>query len=240
MGKKAVVTGGSQGIGLAIVKKLKSEGFEVFPLDISETDESLFCDVSNSASVKKCAEEIGPIDVLVNNAGIWKFSPLEFVDEIDFAKVLDVNLLGSFLCMKHFGKFMLGKGSGSIINIVSIAGAHANPSVGSYGPSKAALISLTQQGALEWGPRGVRCNAIAPGLVPTPGTGNVYDDPTTRDARAQAVPMKRLGTPDDIACAVAFLASDESSYINGQTIFVDGGLSKGLMPLLQRPKDLPN
>ena len=240
MGKKAVVTGGSQGIGSAIVQKLEAKGFEVFPLDISQRDEALFCDVSDSASVEKCAKEIGAIDVLVNNAGIWKFSPLEDVDEDDFSKVLDVNLLGSFLCMKYFGKSMLTKGSGSIINIVSIAGAHATPSVGSYGPSKAALISLTQQAALEWGPRGIRCNAIGPGLVPTPGTGNVYDDENTREARSQAVPLKRLGKPEDIADAVAFLASDESAYINGQTIFVDGGLSKGLMPLLQRPDDLPN
>ena len=240
MGKKAVVTGGSQGIGSAIVKKLETEGFEVFPLDISQRDESLFCDVSDSDSVEKCANEIGAIDVLVNNAGIWKFSPLEDVDEGDFSKVLDVNLLGSFLCMKYFGKSMLTNGSGSIINIVSIAGAHANPSVGSYGPSKAALISLTQQAALEWGPRGVRCNAVGPGLVPTPGTGNVYDDVPTREARSRAVPLKRLGKPEDIAEAVAFLASDKSTYINGQTIFVDGGLSKGLMPLLQRPEDLPN
>jgi NAD(P)-dependent dehydrogenase (short-subunit alcohol dehydrogenase family) len=240
MGKKAVVTGGSQGIGLAIVKKLEAEGFKVFPLDISQRDESLFCDVSDSTSVEKCADEIGPIDVLVNNAGVWKFSPLEDVDEDDFSKVLDVNLLGSFLCMKYFGKSMLTNGRGSIINIVSIAGAHANPSVGSYGPSKAALISLTQQAALEWGPRGVRCNAIGPGLVPTPGTGNVYDDASTREARSRAVPLQRLGKPEDIANAVAFLASDESAYINGQTIFVDGGLSKGLMPLLQRPEDLPN
>ena len=240
MGKKAVVTGGSQGIGSAIVKKLTSEGFEVFPLDISQRDEALFCDVSDSASVEKCANEIGAIDVLVNNAGIWKFSPLEDVEEGDFSKVLDVNLLGPFLCMKYFGKSMLTNGSGSIINIVSIAGAHANPSVGSYGPSKAALISLTQQAALEWGPRGVRCNAIGPGLVPTPGTGNVYDDENTREARSLSVPLRRLGKPEDIADAVVFLASAESAYINGQTIFVDGGLSKGLMPLLQRPEDLPN
>jgi NAD(P)-dependent dehydrogenase (short-subunit alcohol dehydrogenase family) len=134
---------------------------------------------------------------------------------------------------------MLQRGSGSIVNIVSIAAKHANPAVGSYGPSKAALLSLTEQIALEWGPRGIRCNAVGPGLVPTPGTGEVYDDPEIRAVRSSAIPMRRLAVPSDIANVVAFLCSDDAAYVNGQVIYVDGGLSKGLMTLLPRPPEIP-
>ena len=203
------------------------QGFEVFPLDISQRDEALFCDVSDSASVEKCAKEIGAIDVLVNNAGIWKFSPLEDVDEDDFSKVLDVNLLGSFLCMKYFGKSMLTKGSGSIINIVSIAGAHANPSVGSYGPSKAALISLTQQAALEWGPRGIRCNAILPGTVETPSWHervNMSDDP--KQARIDFInrqAMGRLAQPEEIASLIAFACGETCPGLSNEDIQINAG-----------------
>ena len=133
---------------------------------------------------------------------------------------------------------MLTKGKGSIVNIVSIAAKQANPAVGSYGPSKAALVSLTEQVAIEWGPRGVRCNGVGPGLIPTPGTNNVYDTEAMREIRAKAVPLQRLGSPNDIAEAVYFLTSEQSSYINGHILYVDGGLSKALMTLLPRPSDL--
>ena len=149
-----------------------------------------------------------------------------------------MNLKGAFNTMKHFGSGMLTMGQGSIINIVSIAGKHANASVGSYGPSKAALISLTEQAALEWGPRGVRCNGVGPGLVPTPGTQSVYEDVSVRELRAKSIPLQRLAQPSDIAEAVHYLATDQSAYINGQILYVDGGLSKALMTLLPRPESL--
>ena len=107
-----------------------------------------------------------------------------------------------------------------------------------YGPSKAALVSLTEQVAIEWGPNGIRCNGIGPGLVPTPGTGDFYEDEDVRNLRSSAVPLKRLATQEDIASAVFFLCHESSSYINGQIIYVDGGLSKALMSLLPRPSDL--
>ena len=97
------------------------------------------------------------------------------------------------------------------------------------------LLALTRTIAAEWGPRGVRCNAVGPGLVPTPGTGDVYDDPAVVEARSRAVPLRRLGTPDDIANVVAFLAGDQAAYVNGQVMYVDGGLSQALMTLLPRP-----
>jgi NAD(P)-dependent dehydrogenase (short-subunit alcohol dehydrogenase family) len=130
---------------------------------------------------------------------------------------------------------MIARGGGSIVNIVSIAGTNASPAVGSYTPSKAGLLALTRLMAVEWGPLGVRCNAVGPGLIPTEGAG-VYGDPEVKAARAAAIPVGRLGTPLDIANAVAFFASEQSSYVNGQALFVDGGLTQSLMTFLPRPK----
>ena len=239
MTKRAVVTGGGRGIGAAIVERLRADGLEVVPLDARAADGVMQCDITDQAAVVAAAAKIGPVDVLVNNAGIWRFAALEDVTDEDFAAVIDVNLRGAFHCVQAFGGSMLDQGSGAIVNIVSIAARHANPAVGSYGPSKAALLSLTEQIALEWGPRGVRCNAVGPGLVPTPGTGSVYDDPAVRDTRAGAVPLRRLAEPADIAEAVAYLASDRAAYVTGQVIYVDGGLSKGMMTLLPRPPGMP-
>ncbi|MGK0226829.1 MAG: NAD(P)-dependent dehydrogenase (short-subunit alcohol dehydrogenase family) [Thermoproteota archaeon] len=238
MAGRAVVTGGGRGIGAAIVERLRSDGYEVVVLDALAGAGVVQCDITDPDQVRAAAYQIGPVDVIVNNAGAWRFGALEDVSAQDFAVAIDVNLRGAFHVVQSFGRSMLDRGSGCIVNIVSIAAKHANPAVGSYGPSKAALLSLTEQIALEWGPRGVRCNAVGPGLVPTPGTGDVYDDPEVRAVREAAIPMRRLGQPSDIANVVAFLVSDDAAYVNGQVIYVDGGLSKGLMTLLPRPTDI--
>ncbi len=236
------MTGAGRGIGAAIAQRLEAEGHTVYRLDQHAGPGIETCDVSNAADVNRVAGAIlgrGGVDILVNNAGLWRFSPLEDVTPEDFRAALDVNLMGTFHCTQAFGRSMLDAGRGSIVNIVSIAAYRANPMVGGYSPSKAAVVALTEQTALEWGPRGVRCNAVGPGLVPTPGTGAVYDDARVRAVRAGAVPLRRLGTPDDIAEVVTFLASDRASYVNGQVLYVDGGLSKALMTLLPRPADVP-
>jgi len=239
MSLRAVVTGGARGIGLAISERLAEASYEVMVLDLDgSNDNAIQCDISDERAVADAAEIIGPVDVLVNNAGIWKFGPIEDTTFTDFSHVLDVNLKGAFNTIKHFGPSMLTKGEGSIVNIVSIAAKQANPSVGSYGPSKAALVSLTEQVAIEWGPRGVRCNGVGAGLIPTPGTRDVYKSELIQERRAEAVPLRRLGSPNDIAEAVYFLTSNQSSYINGHILYVDGGLSKALMTLLPRPNDL--
>lgn len=238
----AVVTGAGRGIGAAIAARLGIDGHTVYRLDQNPGEGVITCDVSNADDVNRVAAGItdrGPVDILVNNAGLWRFAALEDVTPGDFRAALDVNLMGTFHCTQAFGRSMLAAGGGSIVNIVSIAAYRANPMVGGYSPSKAAVVALTEQTALEWGPRGVRCNAVGPGLVPTPGTGAVYDDARVREVRAGAVPLRRLGTPDDIAEVVAFLASPRASYVNGQALYVDGGLSKALMTLLPRPADVP-
>ena len=199
-------------------------------------------EVTNRESIKDWLKQIsdaeGRVDVLVNNAGINRQGPIDTVTEEDWDDIMAVNLKGPFNCIRAFGKYMLEQGAGNIVNVVSIAAKHANPGVGMYGPSKAALVSLTEQVAIEWGPNGIRCNGIGPGLVPTPGTGDFYEDEDVRNLRSSAVPLKRLATQEDIASAVFFLCHESSSYINGQIIYVDGGLSKALMSLLPRPSDL--
>jgi len=235
--RRAVVTGGARGIGAAIGDRLRADGYEVVALDVVDGADVVHCDVSDPASVRAAAELIGPADVLVNNAAIWRFAPLEDVTVDDFDQVLAVNVRGPFLCSQAFGAGMLARRSGAIVNIVSIAANLADPSVGAYSPSKAALLALTRQTAVEWGPRGVRCNAVGPGLVPTDGA-RVYDDPDVRRRRARAVPLQRLAEPSEIAEVVAFLASDRAAYVTGQVIYVDGGLSHTLMTTLPRPAEI--
>ena len=232
--RRAVVTGAGRGIGAVIAQRLEEDGYEVARLDIAG-DGVIRCDVTNEDDVRATADTVGPVDVLVNNAGIWRFTPLRDTSSEDFLDVIKVNVLGPFQMARAFLDGMIARGGGSIVNIVSIAGTNASPAVGSYTPSKAGLLALTRLMAVEWGPLGVRCNAVGPGLIPTEGAG-VYGDPEVKAARAAAIPVGRLGTPLDIANAVAFFASEQSSYVNGQALFVDGGLTQSLMTFLPRPK----
>lgn len=231
--RRAVVTGGGRGIGAAIVGRLRSDGYEVTALDVEPDPGVVECDISDAAAIEAVAGEIGPVDVLVNNAAIWRNASFEEVTADDYAEVLAVNLVGAFVCTQAFGRPMLDRG-GAIVNIASIAARAAGRGPGAYSASKAGLLALTEQTALEWGPRGVRCNAVGPGLVPTPGSDAIYGDPAVRASRAAEVPLRRLATPADVAAVVAFLASPDAAYITGQTIYVDGGLTIALLAKLSR------
>jgi 3-oxoacyl-[acyl-carrier protein] reductase len=235
---RAIVTGGARGIGGAVCTRLRADGYDVVALDLAGGDGVVACDVSDPAAVRRVADEIGPVDVLVNNAAIWRFAALEDLDARDVDEVLATNVRGPFVTTREFGRGMLARGRGAIVNVVSVAALHANPLVGAYSASKAALVALTRQTALEWGPRGIRANAVGPGLVPTEGAG-VYHDDAVRAARAAAVPLRRLGSPEEIADVVAFLASDAARYVSGQVLYVDGGLSASLMAGVPRPADVP-
>lgn len=237
-GRVAVLTGASGGLGLAICEHLRAIGAQVVQADIShpaaptEADGLLtvHCDISDPASIAAMAEltrsRFGRCDVLVNNAAITS-SPVALEDfPIDlWDRIFHVNLRGALLCAQRLAPMMFDRESGSIINVASIA-AQVSTRVGAYGPTKAAMRALTHQMAVEWGPRGIRANSVSPGMIRTPLSEVHYRDEAVLKTRTSRIPARRIGVPADIAGAVSFLASDASTYINGQDIVVDGGFLK--------------
>jgi len=174
--------------------------------------------------------------VVVNNAGIVRFGPLVDLREDDWREVVEVNLTGTFIVARAAARRWISDGRpGVIVNVTSMNGVAAGPNAGSYGASKAAVALLTAQMALEWGPHGIRVNAVAPGLIDAGMSGPIYADPETREARESKVPLGRLGTADDIAAVVMFLASDAAAYLTGQNIVVDGGVTGSVIAHLPRP-----
>lgn len=243
-GRIAVVTGANGGLGGAIVAQLAAMGARVVLIDLRESvvdvvgdHLSLACDISSEVSVAEAAQIVeqkyGRCDILVNNAAILpKPVGLQETSEADWNKVLDVNLKGSFLCSKHFGRSMVNNESGSIVNIASIAASAPN-GVAAYCPSKSAILGLTRQIAVEWGPKGVRANSVSPGLVRTPMSEPFYANPANLVARTAVIASRRVGVPQDIASVVAFLVSDAASYVNGQEIIVDGGFLRSSLMNIQ-------
>lgn len=249
-GRIAVVTGAAGGLGGAMTARLLALGAKLMLVDRntagldalrqrlgSQSNQvSVFAgDITDEADVRRLADEtrkaFSRCDILVNNAGILpKNMPLESETLESWTRTLAVNLTGPFLCAKHLGAMMLAEGSGSIINITSIAASMPN-NAGAYATTKGGLISFTRQVAVEWGPRGIRCNAVSPALVRTPMSEAYYADEALHARRRAMVASGRIAVPDDIANVVAWLASDAASYVNGQEILVDGGFSK--MPLLR-------
>jgi meso-butanediol dehydrogenase/(S,S)-butanediol dehydrogenase/diacetyl reductase len=237
MSKVAVITGAARGIGLAVARAFLAQGYRVALLDIDAATLrqtanalgdvlALECDVADALQVKtsidRVAARFGRIDALVNNAGIAVFKPLLETTFEDWQRVLAVNLNGPFLCTQACAPVMLKTGGGAVVNITSISGLRASALRVAYGTSKAALDHLTKQQAAELGNLGIRVNAVAPGPVDTAMAKQVH----TADIRADyhdAIPLNRYGTEREIADAVVFLCSDAASYINGQTLAVDGG-----------------
>ena len=172
---------------------------------------------------RQTAEEFGRIDILVNNAGITRDNLLLRMSEEDFDAVINTNLKGAFLCMKQAAKRMLKQKSGRIINISSISGVAGNAGQANYCAAKAGIIGLTKSAAKELGSKGITVNAIAPGYICTDMTDVLND--TVKDAILTRIPLKRFGSPEDIAYTAAFLASDEAAYITGQVLGTDGGMS---------------
>jgi NAD(P)-dependent dehydrogenase (short-subunit alcohol dehydrogenase family) len=230
MNKVAIVTGGARGIGHAIARKFLAQGYRVAIFDLNAVELgdaiSLQCDVSDPAqvanSVARVVERYGRIDALVNNAGIAVFKPLLETSYEEWQRVLAVNLNGPFLCTQACAPVMLKSGGGAVVNISSISGLRASTLRVAYGTSKAALDHLTKQQAAELGNLGIRVNAVAPGPVDTAMAKAVHSAAIRADYH-DAIPLNRYGTEDEIAAAVVFLCSDAASYINGQTLAVDGG-----------------
>lgn len=250
-GKVVVVTGGAQNIGLAIAQAFLAAGAKVIAADLRTSEgvgsdtqiKFIPTDISNEASVSALIDTItkqyGRLDVLVNNAGICIEVPLHEMQLADFERTLNINVIGVFLTTKHAFKLMTNGVSQSpaIVNISSIEGLGANPLHAAYAASKGAVASFTHNTALEYGPHGIRCNAIAPGWINTPFNEellNQFSDRAKVDAEIKALhPVGRLGLPEDIAQTALWLASDNSAFISGQEIVVDGGrLAKLPLPQL--------
>ncbi len=240
--KIALITGASRGIGRGIAIEFAKQGANVaFTYNASAEaakaleEELEFFGIkakgyqSNAADfdaaqelAKSVLEEFGTIDILINNAGITKDNLLMRISEDDFDKVIEVNLKSVFNLTKAVIRPMMKQRAGSIINMSSVVGLKGNAGQANYAASKAGILGFTKSVALELGSRNIRCNAIAPGFIETEMTDKL--DPKTVDEWRKGVPLKRGGTPKDIANACVFLASDMSSYITGQTLSVDGGM----------------
>lgn len=248
--KNAFITGGGGDIGAAIGSSAAAAGYRVCLVDQNGASAlaraaqlpgaiGLPCDVTDEASVDaaldSCLAAFGAApDLVVNCAGIARFAPLMDQTLADFRRVLDVNLVSSFIVGRAAARRMLARGSGSIVNITSINGVTPAPNSGAYPASKSGLAKLTELMAVEWGPLGLRVNAVAPGFIDAGLSAPFFADPVVRDLRCRAVPTRRLGLSQDIADAVMFLASDSASYINGHELVVDGGASRALLALLPR------
>ncbi|HAZ18580.1 MAG TPA: beta-ketoacyl-ACP reductase [Clostridiales bacterium] len=240
--KTAVITGASRGIGRAIAIKMAKNGANIAVLyggsqeaaeKVATEAESMGvkavcyqCDVADDEQSKKICEQIvtdfGAVDILVNNAGITKDNLLLRMSEQDFDSVIQVNLKGAFHFMKHLARSLMKSPGGRIINIASVSGLMGNGGQANYSASKAGMIGLTKTVAKEFAPRNVTCNAIAPGFIETDMTANLPQ--AVKESVGVSVPLKRMGTPEEVANVAVFLASDQSSYITGEVIRVDGGL----------------
>jgi 3-oxoacyl-[acyl-carrier protein] reductase len=232
----AVVTGAGQGIGRAIAVRLAAEGYEVVAVDVDAEraartasltgGRAATCDVAEAGAVAALADGLRDVEVLVNNAGIWRLGGFLDATASGIEEVIRVNLLGTALCCHAFAPVIAGRGGGAIVNISSAAVAMAAPGTEIYPATKGAVEILTRQLALELGASQIRVNAVGPGLIVTEGTAGNYEG-DKRAAREAAVPLHRVGVPEDIANAVAFLVSDQASYITGQWLHVDGGVGAG-------------
>ncbi|WP_399686490.1 SDR family NAD(P)-dependent oxidoreductase [Xenophilus sp.] len=253
-GETCVVSGAGSGIGAAIARGLAQAGARVALLDRdAEAGEAqaaalraqgatalaVPCDIADAAAVAAAARtveaELGAPSVLVNNAGLLRAGALADVDLAQWNEVLSINLTGYLLCARAFGAAMRAAGRGSIVHVASIAGLFPQTGSGAYSASKAGVLLMSRQLAVEWGPQGVRSNAICPGMIRTALSAKFYEEPGFEARRAAVTASRRIGEPQDIADVALFLASPRSGYVNGAEIVVDGGMSSMLMDMVPRP-----
>ncbi|RLC52516.1 MAG: 3-oxoacyl-ACP reductase [Candidatus Cloacimonadota bacterium] len=239
--KVVIITGSARGIGFSIAEAFARNGAISVILDLNQEDidkavqkiddlgfralgfAANVTDPNAIAAVfKEIVGQLGRIDVLINNAGITKDGLIMKMKESDWDAVIAVNLKGTFVCSQKVCRYMLKQRSGSIINIASVIGIMGNAGQANYAASKGGIIALTKSTAKEFASRGIRVNAVAPGFIKTEMTENLSQEVV--DKYSEAIPLRRMGLPKDVADLCVFLASDEADYITGQTINVDGGL----------------
>ncbi|WP_040228085.1 3-oxoacyl-[acyl-carrier-protein] reductase [Bhargavaea cecembensis] len=241
-GKSAIVTGSSRGIGRAIAIRLAAEGARV-AVNFAGSEEkanetvrlieeaggeafAVRASVNEADDVKRLVDEtvsrFGSVDILVNNAGITKDNLLMRMKEDEWDDVIDTNLKGVFLCTKAVARPMMKKRSGVIVNLASVVGVAGNAGQANYVAAKAGVIGLTKTAAKELSARGIRVNAVAPGFIETDMTGKLPEE--VKEGMLGQIPLGKLGSPESVANAVLFLSSDDSNYITGQTLHVDGGM----------------
>jgi len=253
-GRVAIVTGAGGGIGSAIAAELAAAGAAVGLLDLDGAAAekaaaglraqgakavAAACDTTDEAGIAAALAAtraaLGDADILVNNAGILRPGALAELPIAQWNALMAVNLTGYFACAQAVRPQMLARGGGAIVHIASIAATNPQPRSGAYSPSKAAVAMLSRQLAAEWGAEGIRSNVVSPGLIRTPLSESFYQAPGVLERRSALVPAGRVGTPQDIADAVTFLASPRAAYVNGAELLVDGGLDQVMMGLVPRP-----
>jgi 3-oxoacyl-[acyl-carrier protein] reductase len=241
-GKVAVVTGSRRGIGRAIALEMAKEGARVVVSDIELKECQIVCDEirklgSHAIAVKcdvtkknevnammeKAIQKFGRIDIMVNNAGVYVSKPFTETTEEDWDFMLNINLKGAFLCSSAASKHMIKQKSGKIISTASIAGKVGFADSSAYCASKGGIISMTRELAMELAPYNINVNAVAPGVVDTNMTKGLMEDEKAKQGLLTSIPLGRIGRPEDIAKAVVFLASEDSDYVTGHTLVVDGG-----------------
>ena len=239
--KVAIITGAANGIGFAAAKRFAEEGAKVVIADFNEAEgvmrqtelneegyDVVFVqvDVSNKDSVGMMVEQVvstfGTVDILINNAGITRDAMLTKMKQEDFQQVLDVNLTGVFNCTQAVAPFMIDQGQGKIVSTSSVSGVYGNVGQTNYAAAKAAIIGMTKTWAKELGRKGINVNVVAPGFTETNMVATVPEKVV--EAMKASIPMQRLGKPEDIANAYLYLASNESDYVNGIVLHVDGGI----------------
>ncbi len=253
--RTVLVTGAGHGLGAAIASAAAAAGWVVGVLDrdadaaarsaasLDGRGVALAADTTDEAALEAALDELAAAtgqaspDAVVANAGIVRFGPLLDLDLDQWRAVVDVNLTGTLLTARAVARRWRAAGRpGSIVTVTSMNGVAPGPNAGAYGATKAAVARLTQQMALEWGPFGIRVNAVAPGLIDAGMSEPIYADPDIRQRRSDRVPLGRLGRSDDVAAVVLFLLSDAAAYVTGTELLVDGGVTMSVIATLPRPQ----
>ena len=256
-GQVALVTGAARGIGRAVAARLLAEGARVFAVDLEAevvqraaaelsagggTVEAIAGDVASRDDVRRmvrtCIDRAGGLDLLISNAGIADVQPLLEIDDRSWQRILDVNLTGTFLCTQEAARVMAPRGGGAIVVTASTNAFWVESNLAHYNASKGGVIAFVRSAALDLAPHGIRVNAVEPGVVRTRLAAFVTEDPAAAADYLRRIPLNRFAEPDDVASAILFLASKEASYITGQALILDGGLTLG-MPLEVPDAPLP-